>query len=789
MGGSDRTDPDSGSQGEQCTPARGDTPGIDRRTFLKGTFAATGALAGVSTTADPTSTQESADWPMFQRDAANTGHNEVATPPASISTAWEKTGLDVSYENFAAVSEGTAYVVYGSTSSASPALHALSVEDGTERWDAPFDPADGAVAGTPAVANGRVIIGGADLYGVDAADGSRLWTLETSGGWLSKPTVVDQTAFVGAGDTVYAVDASSGVPRWSTRLRSLTAAPAVAGDRVFVHADRTTYALDRFDGSVLWSATHGRSRSSLAVVDDTVVTASDNWSLYAFRAADGSVRWKRTSNSGEASYLAVSHGRVYVVVADSAGPSGLYAYDIQTGDRLWENNEFGKGEGEPPPKPIVAGDTLLVGDVVGSLHVVDPETGLIRSSYEIGGNVSVNPMITGERICVTCPPNLVGLPEETKFSVLDVRSESVGLTIRGEGESTNYEFTVSEALRPDPDAGELEDDIDQISGTIARGWVTDPEHVDGFRFDGQITGFHFREGEATVELDGDEVDPDALGKRLPNVLTIRGAGEPANYEFSVSEWLASNPELGELELDNDEIDGTTASGWVTDPEHVDSFRFAGELIDFRFHEGEARVFVNDEEVEDPGPDGDAPDLPRELRIRGDGETANYLFTVDGDLEANPSEGGLEEHDEINCSTATGFVTDPEHVDSFRFDGEMVQFSFREGEATVELDGEEVDDPESLGDGVRLPNVLTVQGTGESTNYEFSVSGDLASNPDAGGLERWDELGCGTGNGWVTDPEHRDSYQFSGSVTDFRFHEGEARVFLNGEEVGDPESLG
>ncbi len=265
---------------------------------------------------------------------------------------------------------------------------------------------------------------------------------------------------------------------------------------------------------------------------------------------------------------------------------------------------------------------------------------------------------------------------------------------------------------------------------------------------------------------------------LPNTLTIRGLGEATNYEFSVSGELAEDPDHDGLES-WDSISENSAKGWVTDPEHVDSFRFSGEITDFTFHRGESEIMLNGEEVRAD----DFGDLPNALTIRGLGEATNYEFSVSGELAEDPDHGGLESWDSISENSAKGWVTDPEHVDSFRFSGEITDFTFHRGEAEVYRNGEDVTD-KLTDDSSRT---LTVRGLGEASNYEFSVSGTLVEDPDGDGLEPWDSISAGAANGWVTNSKHRDSFLFTGEVTNFTLHRGNVELLIDGEQV-DPSDL-
>jgi len=83
------------------------------------------------------------------------------------------------------------------------------------------------------------------------------------------------------------------------------------------------------------------------------------------------------------------------------------------------------------------------------------------------------------------------------------------LEFRGTGTVTNYEVVVTEEIQPHPDADDIES-WDDVSGDTANGYVTEPEHVDTYQVSGEIESLEFLEGEATVTLDGEEIDPSSF---------------------------------------------------------------------------------------------------------------------------------------------------------------------------------------------------------------------------------------------------------------------------------------
>ncbi|HKJ57858.1 MAG TPA: hypothetical protein VKA37_01425, partial [Halobacteriales archaeon] len=130
----------------------------------------------------------------------------------------------------------------------------------------------------------------------------------------------------------------------------------------------------------------------------------------------------------------------------------------------------------------------------------------------------------------------------------------------------------------------------------ANGWVTTSQHVDSFVFTGEITDFTIHQGSATVTVDGEEVDVGSSDEPVEHTLTIRGTGTAANYEFAVSGDLAEDPDGGDLE-EWDTLEGSSANGWVTTSQHVDSFVFTGEITDFAFAQGSADVSLDGTQVD------------------------------------------------------------------------------------------------------------------------------------------------------------------------------------------------
>ncbi|HET7324126.1 MAG TPA: S8 family serine peptidase [Halococcus sp.] len=309
------------------------------------------------------------------------------------------------------------------------------------------------------------------------------------------------------------------------------------------------------------------------------------------------------------------------------------------------------------------------------------------------------------------------------------------LAVAGDGSRTDYAFTISGDL-----TGQSLTQEDSITGSTATGAVGPGR--DSYSFSGEIIDYE-QDGDATVYLDGEEIDP----AQLPlHSLVIDGDGSRTDYTLTVSGDL-----IGESLTHEDSISGSTATGAVGPGR--DSYRFSGEITDYE-QNGDATVFLDGERV-------DPEQLrSRTLAIDGDGSRTDYTFTVSGDLTGE----SLTREDSISGSTATGAVGPGR--DSYRFSGDILDFSMT-GDATVYLDGEQAD-PATL-----LPHTLAIDGDGSRTDYSFSVSGTLEGES----LTHEDSISGSTATGAVG--PGRDSYFFSGEVIDFEM-DGDATVYLDGE---------
>ncbi|MCW8125329.1 outer membrane protein assembly factor BamB [Microbulbifer halophilus] len=279
--------------------------------------------------------------------AANSEGDVVAFERSSGKRLWE-TELDVEISGGVGVGQGLAVVAdYRGR------VEALDLDTGEEVWSHQLS---SEVVAAPAVGSGRVVVQTVDgkLIGLDASSGEERWSHSTT---LPVLTLRGTAAPVMSAGVVYAgldngkmvaLDATDGIPRWDQRV----AVPQGSAE------------LDRvvdIDGSPV-------------VRGDLVFAASYQGRAVALSREDGRGLWARDASTHHS--VAVGAGNVYL--SDAGG--SVYAYNVGNGQIVWNNDDLLRRQ---LSGPAYFGDVLVVGDLEGYLHVLDPASGKIVGREEI----------------------------------------------------------------------------------------------------------------------------------------------------------------------------------------------------------------------------------------------------------------------------------------------------------------------------------------------------------------------------------------------------------------------
>lgn len=380
-----------------------------RRRFLATLgVGAVGALAGcaASSSPGPASLDWTPDeWPVAHGSQTNVGRSRSKTAPRTDPTIEEWQLWDIvdgkvnegviRYRTTSSpvVANGTLFVATGL-----PGRHsiyeygivlALDAATGKIQWSNIL-PKGGS--GTPAVADGLVIVGSNDraLTAFDAASGSVRWRTTTSAP-VGTPAVAGDQVYVGDGHgSVHAFGRTDGKLHWRFGQRTLTSIrpfhpdktwrirskPAVTEDTVYVTTGigerdgpstdaGNLIALSRSDGEERWRYEYRpRYRNydmpRAPVVADGTVFVGDA-TLHAVNVADGTRRWRFNSGYEVVSAPAVHDGTVYV------SSKNVYALSADDGSERWRFVNIAEMNGRTSRRvpmesaPVVIEDTVFVG--------------------------------------------------------------------------------------------------------------------------------------------------------------------------------------------------------------------------------------------------------------------------------------------------------------------------------------------------------------------------------------------------------------------------------------------
>ena len=260
----------------------------------------------------------------------------------------------------------------------------------------------------------------------------------------------------GLGDVV-ALNAADGTKIWAVKPGGpLRGAPTLANGSAYVLSqDNQLFALSLADGSVQWTESGSLEAQGVfgvaapAAASGTIIAGFSSGELSAYRYENGRSLWQdtlsRTSISTSVSSLSdidadpvIDDGRVYAV-----GQGGrMVALDINTGQRLWEQNFAGistpwvagewvfvitddaklvcmsrangkirwisqlrhfKNEKKHSGEilwvgPLLAGNRLLVVNSEGQLVSVSPADGSVTSTIKVGDAYSLSPVIANSTL-------------------------------------------------------------------------------------------------------------------------------------------------------------------------------------------------------------------------------------------------------------------------------------------------------------------------------------------------------------------------------------------------------
>lgn len=264
-------------------------------------------------------------------------------------------------------------------------------------------------------AEGLVIVGSSkgQLYALDQASGEEKWTAQLSGAILAPSLIHAGRVISIANDgTVYAHEAATGKQAWTYNLPNVQfslrgqAAPVALDARnvLIASSNAYIYALDAISGAPKMqrrvAVSEGRSDiqrlididGDPAVAGQFVVTTSYQGQVTVLDLVSQQVVWSEDASSIQRPE--VKGNGVFVAQTDGK----ITAYEITTGNKLWENDQLLNRQ---LSNPVMLDSDLVVGDLDGVLHLLNPATGEITGRAKTSGEVRTLRVIDGQLYAAT----------------------------------------------------------------------------------------------------------------------------------------------------------------------------------------------------------------------------------------------------------------------------------------------------------------------------------------------------------------------------------------------------
>lgn len=250
-------------------------------------------------------------------------------------------------------------------------------------------------------AEGLVVVGNqkGQLFALDQQTGDQKWTAQLTGALLA-PSLIHAGRVISVSNdgTVYAHEIATGAQVWTYNLPNVQfslrgmAAPVALDARNVLIASSNAYicALDALSGVPKLqrrvAVSDGRSDiqrlvdidGEPVVAGQFVVTTSYQGQVTVLDLASQQVVWSEDASSIQRPEV-VGNG---VFVAQTDGK--IKAFEITSGQPLWENDQL---LNRKLSNPVMLGTDLVVGDLDGVLHLIDPRTGQITGRSKTSGEV------------------------------------------------------------------------------------------------------------------------------------------------------------------------------------------------------------------------------------------------------------------------------------------------------------------------------------------------------------------------------------------------------------------
>ncbi|MDP9767675.1 outer membrane protein assembly factor BamB [Kosakonia cowanii] len=282
-------------------------------------------------------------------------------------------------------------------------VKALSIDDGREIWSVNLAEKDGwfstraaLLSGGVTVSGGKVYIGTeqAQVYALNASDGSVAWKTGVVGEALSRPVVSDGLVLIHTSNgQLQALNEADGAVKWTVNLDmpSLSlrgeSAPTTAFGAAIVGGDNgRVSAVLMQQGQLIWqqriSQANGPTEidrlsdvdTTPVVVNGVVYALAYNGNMTALDLRSGQIMWKR--DLGSVSDFVIDGNRIYIIDQNDR----VLALSTDGGVTLWTQSDLLHRN---LTSPALYNGYIVTGDSEGYLHWINVEDGRFVAQQKV----------------------------------------------------------------------------------------------------------------------------------------------------------------------------------------------------------------------------------------------------------------------------------------------------------------------------------------------------------------------------------------------------------------------
>jgi|GEM_PF-2495713 len=285
-------------------------------------------------------------------------------------------------------------------------LFAIDPGLGTVSWKYPEkgDIAN-AMFAAPAVANGWVYVGtyknelyGFRLEGLDKAKPVPTWSYKEQSGkgkFIGSPVVVGDLVVIASADgNVYALEAATGVLKWSFEGRNaFWSTPASDGKAVYVTGmDHYLYALDAAKGAKLWEIDlGGPALGNLALsANGMLYTGTLNGEMLAVKTADKKIVWRKELAGNTWAAPLLLENKLYF----GTDQSKLYILDALEGSEI----KVVDAGASVIAAPVYTQDAIVVVNEKGDAFSLSLDGSSKAWTRSVKGKLYSTPVVIGQQV-------------------------------------------------------------------------------------------------------------------------------------------------------------------------------------------------------------------------------------------------------------------------------------------------------------------------------------------------------------------------------------------------------